>query len=150
MCKLCPSIGKTSIIAGVWEQWELVNGQPVSAWNTMQLSFRSRQLPQVCRIACYKTVLGLTPAACLAILTQHADLLLQVIVTMDVQRIGSFAVADNAFLTPRSIDASASASTTRLPTEEAEINAISQWAIQEHVNFIQKEKQVTAAVNPTL
>ena len=96
------------------------------------------------------TVLGFTIAACLAILTQYADLLLQVIVTMDVQRIGSFAVAGNAFLTPRSIDASASASTTRLPTEEAEMNAISQWAIQEHVNFIQKEKQVTAAVNPTL
>ena len=127
-----------------------MNGQPICAWNTVQLSFRSRQLPQVSCIVFANTVLGLPPTCYLTRLTHYAYLLLQVIVTKDVQRIGYFAVAGNAFLTPRSIDASASASTTRLPTEEAEMNAISQWAIQEHVNFIQKEKQVTAVVDPTI
>lgn len=32
---------------GVWEQWELVDGQPPVPWNNLRLNLRNRQLPQV-------------------------------------------------------------------------------------------------------
>lgn len=32
---------------GVWEQWELVAGEPKQAWNTQRMGLRNRQLQQV-------------------------------------------------------------------------------------------------------
>lgn len=35
---------------GVWEQWELVAGEPKQAWNTQRMGLRNRQLQQVSQI----------------------------------------------------------------------------------------------------
>lgn len=33
---------------GIWEQWELVEGDISQPWNRQRMGFRSRNLPQVC------------------------------------------------------------------------------------------------------
>jgi hypothetical protein len=42
-----PRLGFSSTSFGVWEQWELVDGDVSKPWHYMQMSFRSRNLPQV-------------------------------------------------------------------------------------------------------
>ena len=121
---------------GVWEQWELVAGEPKQAWNTQRMGLRNRQLQQVSGIVnqhknCLSAV-PLTQQTCdpavahgigLSLMAGHSNpphclhhvkldmrchkadpcQCLQVVLTVDVVRVGTYALLPNASMTSRSL-----------------------------------------------
>ncbi|KAL0023069.1 hypothetical protein WJX79_008548 [Trebouxia sp. C0005] len=96
---------------GVWEQWELVAGEPKQAWNTQRMGLRNRQLQQV-------------------------------VLTVDVVRVGTYAMMPNASMTSRSL----------IPlqgdvSENEELMKMSGLMIYEWFHFVDKEKQVRIRID---
>lgn len=126
---------------GIWEQWELVEGNVSQPWSRQRMGFRSRNLPQVCIFSVMCASLALTfasevPKLAHSISTKDVPLhtSVQFVLTVDVQRIGRLATTS---IVPHQMAAGEGDL-----SEHAELQKINNLLITEWSQFVAREKKV--------
>lgn len=127
---------------GICEQWELVEQETTEPWSQQRMSFRSRLLPQVdlqdgfgtCAWHSSYIQLSMLDTVYLVSLMLGC-VLVQYILTADVQRIGSQAIPQNVFCAVTAAEGDLS--------EPAELQRVSDLLITEWSQFVAREKKVS-------